>query len=88
MSAAFIDYGEPRREEVGSQKSAAFTDYGEPRMSDIRDLREELRDRRIGECGLRIGGTKCQRLHDIPLGDRCRIKGVCLTRLGEITGRA
>jgi hypothetical protein len=90
-------------------------------MSDVRDLREELRDRRIGgmriaECGKRqtlgqmqiarphhhaafavymaasphavlrngkVQPSKCQRLHDIPLGDQCRVKGVCLTRLGE-----
>src|SRR6266496_5633241 len=35
---------------------------------------------------LRIGtseGTKCQRLHDLLVGDQCR-----LTRLGKITGRA
>ncbi len=34
------------------------------------------------------GGTKCQRWHDILLGDRCRVKGVRLARLGKITGRA
>jgi hypothetical protein len=36
----------------------------------------------------KIQPSKCQRLLDIPLGDQCRVKGVCLARLGEITGRA
>ena len=40
---------------------------------------------------LRFGtseGTKCQRSHDVPLGDCYRVKGVCQTRLGKITRRA
>jgi hypothetical protein len=40
-----------------------------------------------GSFELRNGKTepsRCQRLHEVLLGDRCAQKGVCLTRLGKL----